>query len=792
MIKPKVSIIIAEKPSVAAALAERFAPRGANIEDFAWKDSFAYKFDKNRVPANVAANLFYWERDFAASRRLSALDTQSKDGRKKSRPRGLYSEDRAERKRQEHFTYYVVPTTLAGIDYIMIGDTRGNPLQPIEKLPPRERGLANIETSGNWQEFEKKLGFTVGRDGPWARCAWFRYVISSQQFPCDISTNKRGQSFELVNIYSATDYDVAGQYISYSIFQYGRQGYGRNFRSPIPVDEDRLVRLDMGTLTPEDICASFCSPERFNWGMALGGEVRSKVDYLIGFYSRLLSGVWGQVRKDSDYFSEANLPFGRVQTGALGVLCNLDQNISRLSERYLYLIFDGILSWPEIQSAQKQGDFAWVHLDETPNFVSQSSWLRQSHKNKIGTHTTRYKQLKKLEKNQLAVLSDQVAIPTVLGQVFFSWVRKQLTSTAVDVFSLNALLHDLLDGLSKIREKESARVKSDKFLGTFYASLRPFLISLNKPKRLKKLQDSLEGLLADAERETARLLADETPDQEEEVEKTDAVEEVGSKQGALIQLVGLNDILTEDTVRDLYTGNLRAEAIVRLIPKPVFDYPEEIDRLCNIDPGIDVEYLAWGNLDLLEKDGEKTVYRTRLDMPVSENKISQIRAAVKMKAIEARDAESEIQPEVIAEKDISAHQPLHLKNIRRRDIKGPTGFLLAEEYNLPWRLNVEWSKMRERGVLNPAKYACEVHEAEIVKEEYTVPQASWQKLIRMKEKTALRDKEIIHVTELQLENISRYNMGKVHNFESALCSMLNKYQVPFSITEKIMQEMYLS
>lgn len=764
-----VSVIIAEKPSMAKAIAQALLPVNRILDDFCWRDDFELSLDSNRRVPEHDWQRYYWEKDFTANQRIIPTHSDTKLGKGKRRQNSLAEKISSSRKKyRETVTYYILPVSGMNVDYLLICDTLGNPLN--QNFPnQRDKFFPLKETlvCKQYSEYDSKFILSISDGGPWGRTAWFRYVIARQSFPCDGDNFKRSENFQLKNIFAATDFDIAGQYISYTVLMFCRSAYGKNFRPRSELLDDVLVRLDLNELSTKALSNSIRQPQAFNWSMAYAGETRAKLDFMIGQFSRtILNSAWSSLDENIypalSHFKK--IPFGRVQTGALMTLCLLHEQLESTPKRWLYFIFQGLPAWRNIKTKIKERDFCWIDMTEIRTEVSQANWLEKAKERNVGTHTTRYTQLRGLEFNGLANSNQRATEPTAFAKLYYSWLKNNLSNSPFDMSKINEELYDFFERIIAENSQIEAKKIQTEFISTFYRQYRIYLKEICSRQGYLHLSKQLSEL--------ATLLASHVPKEMPETVNSaapvyDQEESVDKKS---IELFGHDDVIDASSCEKLAKGISNASLLVRYLPKDRVDYLSLIQRLCCIEPGTEFSFHGWGNLDSVNSPATFSVFKAEFSDQMTSDYFNAICYSSQIQLRSILEVQSEIEETQRKENDEEAHQPLHLKGVKRSMIKGPSGLLLAQEYQAPWRYTLEMMKLEK----------------------------AREELAKMFSIGGLlgRNNQIGHSDclefELSFTLVQKYQIGRVNNFESALCEMSRSYGLPFHFTADLMEKMYLS
>ncbi len=800
----KTFLIICEKPKQSALIANALTGIDDDIAAYRYNDKFRL-FGSNRekpLPKKASrknAKQMYYD-DLATrynDKRLNnySIQIQQKDsatGPVLGRRRTSTLEETLENRPidlQENIIYYAVPYNGA---LYLICDTNGVLIS--ENIPFQFRKKL-LEKNTTWERAssliklgpESPAGKQRAKESTLFRTAWFDSVITERKLPCKYKNYQPGKELQLQGVICATDYDIAGQFIFQCVIDYCNQKLPEANR----VQDNQLLSLDLSNSDTDSIRKAIENPTAYDKTRALAGKLRSNVDTLYGLARQLFFNAqqshptysdWftnhfskrEKIRKPYNFFS-----FGRVQSLALHVLIQrylhlIDHTEAQVS---MYEIYPGKLSAEKLIQEKNKGNYLDLLITEEPIAVSQADWLNACKEMGVGTHTTRYGQLKKLHDNKYAYLVDGAALPTKLGLSLYHVLADFLLYCNEGVLNTNSDLISCMEEI-KLNNYGLGLETYSRFMTNFYNTFRILYLEL----------ESSESFIQSVHNVLDEIISGEIP--LEELEKHNDSTELNQQRDRKLtepdnsNLYGLSEYIDESQALELYHNPDKPYIIKRFNQKKEQSDPKElIRRICCIKKGIDfiihTDYpttifseLAeddWTILKLQDMNGEIEAYmKNREKYVASEAHIFEVTNAIE---------------KTIVESDDCAHPSLSLNSISRRSLAGEESSKLALEYTLPWCFN-SWCVDTEKSGENCL--------SEIHYKRKPIEQSFLSKISTSIFKNKLKNNDDNLPETITFKVINRYTVGEVHDFESVLATMSDKYGTSFERTAYLAEELYLN
>jgi len=604
-----------------------------------------------------------------------------------------------------------------------------------------------IIDSKSWNDFNSLLSYRPNRESRnhhdlkshYARTRLLNSILVRRLSP-------DGEPINLKKVIAATDFDIAGSYIFQSILEAANDFAERNGKHMIT--DDMIYRIPLKDLSDKQIVGEFENPFGFDWNNAYAGKARSVFDFIYGI--ALTNGINKKVReleKEKNLKrkrcglnptrNDVRLSVGRTQYLGLKKLIEDEMDIKNSSNKNsLYFIFKGYQDKEGIEAALREQDFIALHGEFKRASTSSSRFLELLTKDSIGTHTTRYKLISKLERRKLIKIMDNHIFSTPFANIYHAYMSNILESD-FNIDDWNRMLSATMDAWSNGESgKDFIEKEYSNFMGMFYSSFRQHLTRI-QPNMRKIAEDLIYAY------HKSPQLGCVKPKQE-----------VIEKEGDGILLKG-NELIGKEMIRQLFdplTGKPRHtadEKIIRYIPKSPINLENPIRQVCSLDRGY--QFRIYNTLKLPEiigvVSGNYTVYRADADGEDFKRILS---SGLMMDNYTEMDIDIDKLDE---NSEDEAHESLQLTDVVPSDMAGPAGRNLMKEYHEPWVYTLDLIKKKEKGLVNVGSF---------------------------------------EMSGLNFDRVSRYKFCEVHNFESLLSAMLDKYDMPFRKTAKLAEELYLN
>lgn len=564
-------------------------------------------------------------------------------------------------------------------------------------------------------------------------------ILAKKRLPCDYNGMKLGQPIQLERVIAATDFDIAGSYIFLSVIE-SANDFARKLGEK-PITTDMLYRMNMLTVEPADIQKSFDNPGGFDWENAYAGKARSVFDFLYG------TSISNQLRH---FNQDPGLKLSTGRTLFLGLKKIIEQEKALREETkkdYVYIAFEGLLDLNGINSAITNNRYTLMHIKQKRNYVSHPTFLELCKEGEIGTHTTRYKLAGRLERLGVLSVIDNRLFSTPYGNAFYNVLSTHLDfSPFFSITQWNANLQKVIASWrtdtndNKPRTKDEMEAEFHKFMQIFLPSLQRQFRYLNSDRYAEIDQE-----LSEAHQCLKRF----------EFSQLDKKKEYKSPPNVFL-LVGNDSTLTLDDIKELIdpTSNTPRQGarsrIIRVIPQEPVSLVNYVRKIFNINRDYDFSVASSYNSNALIGMGNENHTAFRTEIPDGMTLKDFLNEGINIDEYEECELDESNFEE---EGKQTAHEALMVQDIKRSDIAGRDGLYLAEEYPKPWYHTHDKLKKRANGQINVAGFKSRNHE---------------------------------------FERIERYRFGVMHNFESLLAAMLDKYNIPFWRTAKLAEEMYLN
>ncbi len=688
----------------------------------------------------------------------------------------------------EDISYYVIPRNE---DFIVIFDTEGTPYTYRDgkvTLSETEQ-YASLEDlvlrSPSWENAQRALfklqqarssparkredqddseAVVISASSHLARQRLFNHVLARRLLP-----TPEGKPIEIERILAATDYDISGSYIfscvitNANLLMQQWADMKKTEDDPLLIHPDMLFRMTLQSSSPESIREEFERPLPFDFENAYAGMARDVIDITYGrVVAKQLRSQVKHATPPEKKRAPLDVSFGRVHFLSLEqVIDHMASLRSEQAEERVYLVFPGSPSDQELQELLAKKAYAAVHTVEKKVRLTPShllSLLREKH---IGTHTTRYRELRRLVDLHLLDLEQGAVIPTAYGQRYYQAMKPLVDTPLFSISRWNEELHAFMQRLRETETGEDLHALTSldrqyhQFMQKYFASLQPHLRDLQR--RYPSVAQTLVSVYPSSTR-TAKtaLLQDSQP--REKVEgillrghsSDEDVEETLRRDGVLSrdQIAALIDPATNKA-----KTSSKPLSLVRVFPQPSMDLGGLVRRVCGIDKDRDFTIVESDQLERLFAFDQSHYTVFRASTPYEEEErpyaLSEIlQTPHQIAALIPLDLPDLSSP---TEKK-QAHESLRLQNLRPADVAGKRGMMLVREYHLPWQYTNEKLAKKERGLVNVASFS---------------------------------------LNDVPFQRADRYAFGKVHNFESLLATMYEKYGFPFKETADMAEQLYL-
>ncbi|MFP4400348.1 MAG: hypothetical protein ACLFPQ_00550 [Candidatus Woesearchaeota archaeon] len=656
----------------------------------------------------------------------------------------------------EDISYYVIEKE--DTRYI-IADTSGNcySLKNINKTHMRR----TIFESKNFEELEKKLILNPSYENIsgkrkrsyFARSFFLNSILANEKLPCDTNTAKKGSRISIDEIIGATDFDIAGSNIFNSVIE-AANNHRKNRNQDVM--SSRIRRINPDDLSEEPLRQMIESPREMDWENVYSGMIKEYFDFIYGI---TLTNQFNYFKRKINPESKLRFSIGRTMfLGLKEVLKEEKRILGEQKQNYTYLIFDGLLDLDLIKDKLAQGDYISFQTQETHTAMSKSRFLETCEQNNIGTHTTRYNLIKRLEKTGVISTDDRTISSTPFGKVYFSKMKDLLDdpNNPFNITRWSNIIQRTIDlwrsdndisSFSNLRKDEMENHFKN-IMNSYFESFKNYLNNLDyntMNNTISDLINAFDTLPKPTSKRKPRKPKYEDSNPENQYEN--------ELRGDVIELNGLDSCISQENVR-LIIGedNLPLSNALTKIRRKInrttdnmgLDQ-ETIRRICNISS--DYQFTIQANpYNIHEiqniRDGYQTVFRFNGNLEL--NGPVEIGSYTEM-VLDKNEVE-------IGETS-SAHEPLFVDDARSGMAKGKEGFVLMKEYNLPWQWTYDKRKKASEGLINV---------------------------------------ESLNIKGHSFNRHDRYEYGKVHNFESLLSAMQEKYGFSFDDTAKMAENLYLN
>ncbi|OGJ19940.1 hypothetical protein A3K73_03190 [Candidatus Pacearchaeota archaeon RBG_13_36_9] len=741
----KASVIITEKKSVSKAIAKALFPELFDERDNCEEehsDIISLRNPKEAVEAQRNEELCvaapYKEKEFfyfCSSDCVNGcqfvayhLDSMGRDHASGTRRKLRYQNESGKQEKLifEDVSYYVFDR---GGGKVVIMDTQGNPFSHfIENLGEKQTLENLILNIKDWESLEKmlklkpKIEFSENRAYK-VRERLFNNVLAKRKFP-------DGSTIDIDRIIAATDFDVAGSYIFYSVIQkanqFIRQGQSRGIRVQ-EIPPELLYRMKLQSMDSKDIMDAFNNLMPFDFENARAGEIRALFDFVYG--STLTSSMQKVAYSQQSRFKAS---IGRTRFLGLKTLIEDSTSIKNEEEKsHIYLVFRGLKDKEGIEEALNQGDYAPLRINQKRARVTPSRLLKSFQERDIGTHTTRCKIPKILVDLGFAQESGSSIFPTKFGAEYYSVLFPHLEKAGFSISDWNQVLHYSMEAIRTAASGKNGKADSDRmkmaFMGSFLNEFKQHLAYLkeNWGEIVRAIPPREYPQRKDGQASRGKIT---TPHNELLLEGTESV----------LSLEQISEFM--DSQANQPKG--AAKMYRHIKPTEVY-FDDAIRRVCCIDRENDFEVIEGESSKIQDmEEGSYTVFKA--EVPNS-RRLAKYSKGNSMESYEKLEL-----PEI--PKADSAHDLLYLTGVSPACVCGPMGFRLVQEYNLPWILTRDKLEKQRQGLINLRSFS---------------------------------------IGRDRFERVERYSFGRAHNFESLLITLFEKYGVSFKDTAELAEQLYL-
>lgn len=634
----------------------------------------------------------------------------------------------------EDISYYLINK---GGEQILIIDTQGTPYSFDFPKGPGKNLEALILNSKNWKDLEQKMNYnpewnfsSKQKSSHFARATLFDCIFIKQKLP----TN--GKEIKIDKIIAATDYDVAGSYIVESVITSAKEKGAK-------IDINKIFRMKLPDSNPETILEEYKNLKPFDWGNAYAGKLRSLFDFLYGVSLTNSLNHFKSKKYGIEDGHKLRFSIGRnIFLGLGDIIKQENKSINEKPKKYVYMIFERLLDKRGVEKALSENNYSTINVEQKKSYVSLASVMKSLADQHVGTHTTRHTLFDSLSGLGLISLSEdgRHVISTEYSKYFYERL-KPLLDNPKSRFSLstwNQLIYAMMKGMTKrqlvdkslVSEQKKALAEKDldKIMNYFLTELKP---------HFRNLRENYRGLANDLVKSYAELKPEKYSKGKIGIDEPEKDRVISEEEVA--QFI---DMETNETLPDV--GYVFEREIKHDFKK---DTEQALRNICSIGSEYSFKVLDHYSLDriLTSEADDFTVFRAELSGEARgfEDLASE---EVKLKKYTKLEKEED-------EKEENAHEPLIITDLKLSNIQGPKGRLLIKEYNKPWERTL--NKMENEG----------------------------SRRVNL---------ESFKLEELMFERVEDYKYGKVHNFESLLINMLEKYGIPFWETAKMAEEVYLN
>jgi len=604
--------------------------------------------------------------------------------------------------------------------------------------------LTRIMRTPQWSEISKYIRYfpkeELDRDSGKIRS----YFCTNLLFKAVLAREYKGKINQIV---FATDYDIAGSFIALSILE--KTQADRKINGKEEIDESEVKRMILKTLTKTEILSELDNSSPFDWGNAYGGKLRSAFDFFFGKpLTQILRRALGEyVSGEKSY----RLGIGRVQLPALFLIIDRDWKVALHKDTYnMYLLLKGYFSKADIKTSIRERDLIAFLTRERKTHYSESQFLIDLAEKKIGTHTTRLRLPKRLERSGLIEFDNNQRIcSTIFGLQYYNILRSRLRTKQIDFASIefSERLYKDIEILKSFDQSEESQgrykceQKFNKLMKFYYDNI----IEL-----IPKFQDEAEKV--------APLLADVIiqSDKEENEENTDEPKDEGPDYPLKLKAEDCIppkylEILVDSHGR--YKEPEKDEILCFYRKFEKTDLLSLLRVLLRIPRDTDFTICDTYQREYVEKFNEDNCVVFKATMPDGNTPgcVKEFNHMLdNLKSIQLNPPITKLR--VKKKVELVAHEPLHTVNLQHRNIPGEDGKKLVREYDRPYI--------------------------------YTI-----RKLLALsKKKGGLIYGFLIGKSEFQ--SIDPYEPFEAHNYESMLFTMYEKYQWNLGYTSEMMQKLY--
>lgn len=736
----KTTVILTEKKNVSKMIAKALAPETFDDRDNCsceHKDIISIKEKNQKVPCYANKKRFHYFCKAGMNCDACKFSGQHTDdqGMKSSGSirKKLQHQNkgrRKERRREIIFEDISYYLIQKKGEQILIIDTHGTPYS-LDFPHGKGKNLeALILKSKNWKDLEQKINHSP----EWSYHSKSSHRARSTLFDCIFVKQKlptNGKEIKIDKIIAATDYDVAGSYIVESVIASAKENGAK-------IDIDKIFRMKLQDSNPETVLEEYRDLKPFDWGNAYAGKLRSLFDFLYGVTLTNSLNHFKSKKYDVEDGDKVWFSVGRTKFLGLGDIIRKENSlVAEKSKKYVYLIFEGLLDKRGVETALVENNYSTINVEQKKSRVSLASVMKSLADQHVGTHTTRHKLFDSLSELELISLSEdgRRVSSTEYGKYFYERLRP-LIDNSKSGFSLsvwNQLIYAMMKGLSK-RQLFDESLVSEQKKALAEKDLDQIMnkILTNLKPHFRTLKREYRGLVKDLVKSYIELKPEKSSKGKTENYEPKQDKVISREEVAQFIDMDTNQILPE-------TGYVFEREIKQDFKR---DTEQALRNICSVGSEYSLEFLDHYNLGkiLAAEDDDFTVFRAEFSGETGGFEDVKIK---KYNKIEKEDDE----------KEEKAHEPLIITDLKFSNIKGPKGRLLIREYNRPWERT--FNKMENED----------------------------SRRVNLK---SFKNGGLV------FERVEDCKYGKVHNFESLLIAMLEKYGIPFGETAEMAEEVYLN
>ncbi|MGD2249804.1 MAG: hypothetical protein PVF58_15455 [Candidatus Methanofastidiosia archaeon] len=635
----------------------------------------------------------------------------------------------------------------------IILSTNGTMLSTGIKKTKRESILSKIKKTPYWNKISKCIIYIPKKEYDKDKKKIRSYFFTNLLFKGVLAKEYKGRIDQII---FATDYDIAGSFIALSILE--KTQYDRSKNNKEEIDESKVRRMILKTLTKTEIMNELDNLSSFDWGNAYGGKLRSVFDFFFG--KPLTQMLRNALEEHVSGEESSNLGIGRVQLPALFLVINRDWESTLKKDTYnIYFLLKGYFSKADIKSSLKERDLIAFLTREKKDHYSKSQFLVDFAEKKIGTHTTRLKIPKKLERAGLIEFDNNQRIcSTKLGLQYYNILRSRLRTKQIDFASteFSKRLYEDIEILKNLdqnlkeenQERYQCEQKFNELMKFYYDNIIELIPKFQN--EAEKVAPLLADIINQADKEESKENADESEDENPDEQKDETL-------NYPLRLEAEDCIPPDyvDMLVDTHGKYKKPETDDVLLFYRKFQKTDLLGllRLLLRIPR-DTNFTICGTYqeEYIEKFNEDNCVVFKA--PMSDDNISDCikRFNRILDDLKSLQLESPITKLKVKKKIEVGHEPLHTVNLQHGNIPGEDGKELVREYDRPYIYTIRklFALSEEKGGL-----ICG-----------------------------------FSIKNLKFQSIDPYKPFEAHNYESMLFTMYEKYQWELGHTSDMMQKLY--